>query len=68
MTELTFKLEVPEGLEDKAGLVLKRLIKQIQEEVRFSLAREILEESELTEKQAIELGKEVNSAVSKRHL
>jgi len=68
MTELTFKLDVPKGLEDKAKLVLKRLVEQIQEEVEFSIARDLLEESEFTEEHAIELGREVNSAVAKKHL
>jgi hypothetical protein len=36
--------------------------------VRYSVAREILEESELTAEQARELGREVNAAAAGRHL
>ena len=68
MTELTFKLDVPKGLEEKAELILKKLVDKIQEELEFSLAKDILEESELTEEQARELGKEVSSAAAKRHI
>jgi len=68
MADLTLRLDVPEGFEDRAKLLLERLFKQIQEEIKFSLARDILEQSELTEEQAEELGREVSSATAKRHL
>ena len=68
MGEITLKLEVPTGLEDKVGFAVERVISEFLEEIQFSIARDILKESELTEEQAKELGKEVSAAVAKRHL
>ncbi len=67
MEEIIIKLEVPQGLEDKIKVVIERVVKEIIEEIEFSLAKEILEGSELTEEQARDLGKEVNTAVAKKH-
>jgi hypothetical protein len=47
---------------------VERVISEFLEEIQFSIARDILKESELTEEQAKELGKEVSAAVAKRHL
>lgn len=68
MGEITLKLEVPTGLENRVGFAVERVLNEFLDEVRFSLAREILKESELTEEQAKELGREVSKAVAKRHL
>jgi len=68
MGEITLKLEVPTGLEDKVGFAVERVISEFLEEIQFSIARDILKGSELTEEQAKELGKEVSAAVAKRHL
>jgi len=68
MEEITLKLEVPTGLEDKVGFAVERVISEFLEEIQFSIARDILKGSELTEEQAKELGKEVSAAVAKRHL
>ena len=68
MGEITLKLEVPTGLADKVGFAVERVLSEFLEEIQFSIARDILKESELTEEQAKELGKEVSAAVAKRHL
>lgn len=68
MSEIIIKLEIPEGLDKRIVPLMEKLVRRLLEEMEFSFAREILEESMLTEKQAKELGKEVNSAVAKRHL
>ena len=68
MEEIALKLEVPTGLEDKVGFAVERLLNEFLEGIQFSIAREILEKSELTEEHARELGKEVSAAVAKRHL
>ena len=68
MGEVVLKLEVPTGLEDKVGSAVEKVMSEFLEEIQFSIARDILEESELTEEQAKELGKEVSAAVAKRHL
>jgi hypothetical protein len=67
MAEINFKIEVPEGLEKRTEAIMEKLVKQIIYEIKFSLAVDILKESELTEEQTIELGREVNSAVAKKH-
>lgn len=66
--EIVLKLEVPSGLEDKVGSAAERLLSEFLEEIRYSVARDILEGSKLTSEQAKELGKEVNREVAKRHL
>lgn len=68
MNEISLKLEVPKGLEDKVGSAVERVLSEFLEEIQFSVAREILEESNLTAMQAKELGREVSVAVAKRHL
>ncbi|MCK4491637.1 MAG: hypothetical protein KAU03_03380 [Candidatus Altiarchaeales archaeon] len=68
MEEITLKLDVPAGLEPKFELAVERILNEFLEEIQFSLAREILEESKLTEEHAKELGREVSEAVAKRHL
>ena len=68
MAEVVLKLEVPSGLDDKIGFASERVLTEFLEEIRFSIAREILAESELTDDHARELGKEVSAAVAKRHL
>jgi len=67
MQEITFKLEVPEGLEQRAGLAIEKLIRRLLEEIEFSLSEDILSESKLTKKQAFELANEVKSGIAERH-
>ena len=67
MTEITVKLDVPQGLEDRVAVAVQKALKEFLEEVEFSLANEILEESELTEDHSRELGKEVNVRVAKKY-
>lgn len=68
MKEISLKLDVPRRLETKAEFAIEKVLKEFFEEIKFSLARDILEESKLTEEQAKELGKEVSKAVAERHL
>ncbi|MBN2251796.1 MAG: hypothetical protein JW724_06965 [Candidatus Altiarchaeota archaeon] len=67
MSEVVLRLDVPRGLEKKVGLAVEKVLTEFLEEIQFSMARDILEESELTAEQARELGREVSSAVAKRH-
>jgi len=67
MPEIALKLEVPAGLESKVGFAVDRVLSEFLDEIQFSIARDILEESKLTEEQAKELGKEVSAAVARRH-
>jgi len=67
MPEIALKLEVPAGLENKVGFAVDRVLSEFLDEIQFSIARDILEESQLTEEQAKELGKEVSAAVARRH-
>ena len=68
MREVVLKLEVPKGLESKVELAVEKVLNIFLREVRFEIAREILEESELSEEKVRELAKEVNLSVAKRHL
>ncbi|MCD6402349.1 hypothetical protein J7L36_00640 [bacterium] len=68
MKEIVLRLEVPKGLESKLELAIEKVLNMFLREVRFKIAREILEESELSEEKARELAKEVNLSVAKRHL
>lgn len=68
MSEIALKLDVPTGYENKIGIAVERILNEFLEGIQFSIAREILKESELTEEQAKELGKEVSREVAKRHL
>ena len=68
MKEVVLKLEVPKGLEPKVELAVEKVLNMFLREIKFEIAREILEESELSEEQARELAKEVNLSVAERHL
>ena len=68
MKEVVLRLDVPKGLEPKVELAIERVLNMFLREIKFEIAREILEESELSEEQARELAKEVNLSVAKRHL
>ena len=67
MEEIIIKLEVPKGTEHALKVAIERALREFLEEFEFSLAKEILKESEFSESQARELGKEVNVIVSKNH-
>jgi len=68
MEEVVFRLEVPTGMKKQVGAAVEKVLSEFLEDVRYSVAREILEESELTEEQTRELGREVNAAAARRHL
>ena len=68
MREVVLRLDVPKSLEPKVELAIERVLNMFLREVKFEIAREILEESKLSEEQARELAKEVNLSVAERHL
>ena len=67
MAEVVVKLDVPQSLESKFGKALDKVVNEFIEKVKFSVAKEILSKSELTEDQARKLADEVKSGISKRH-
>jgi len=68
LKEVVLKLDVPKDLEPKVELAVKKVLDMFLREVKFAVAREILEESKLTQEKAKELSKEINLEVAKRHL
>jgi hypothetical protein len=56
MEEVVFRLEVPTGMKKQVGAAVEKVLSEFLDDVRYSVAREILEESELTEEQTRELG------------
>jgi len=67
MREVVLRLDVPKGLESKAESAIEKVLNMFLREVRFEIAREILEESKLSEEQVKKLAKEVNLSVAKKH-
>lgn len=67
MKGLEFKVDVPPKLESKFEAALERVVAEFIEDVEFSVAREILSRSELTEKQAKELSRDIKKGIAKRH-
>ena len=67
MTELRLKVDVPAELENKFGEALERIVGEFIEELEFSVARDILSKSELTQKQADKFANEVKEGMAKRH-
>ena len=67
MAELRFKVEVPSKLESKFRAALEKVVSEFIEELEFSVAREILSRSKLTEKRARELSDEVKRNIARRH-
>lgn len=67
MPELEFKVDVPPKLEPKFEAALERVVNGFIEELEFSVARDILSRSELTEEQAKELADEVKKGIARRH-
>ena len=67
MAEVIVKLDVPRSLEVKFGKALDEVVNRFVGKLKFSVAKEILSKSELTEKQAKKLADEVKSGIAKRH-
>ena len=67
MAEVIVKLDVPQSLESKFGKALDKVVNEFVEKLKFSVAKEMLSKSELTEKQAEKLADEVKSGIAKRH-
>ena len=67
MTEVIVKLDVPPSLENKFSKALDKIVNEFVERLKFSVAKDILSRSELTEKQAKKLADEVKLGIAKRH-
>ena len=67
MAEVIVKLDVPQSLEIKFSKALDKVVNELVERLKFSVAREIVSKSELTEKQAKKLADEVKLGIAKRH-
>ena len=67
MTEVIVKVDVPQSLEVKFGRALDKVVNEFVEKLKFSVAKEILSKSQLTEKQAKKLADDVKLGIAKRH-
>jgi len=67
MAEVVIKVDVPEQLENKFSKALDKVINEFVERLRFSVAKEILSKSQMTEKQAAKLADDVKLGIAKRH-
>jgi len=68
MGKILFEIEIPEGMDEEVKSAVKELLEVFIRETKFSIAKNILKESRLTEEQAMKLAKEVNLSVAKKHL
>lgn len=67
MSELVFKVDIPPRLEPIFESALKRIVSEFIDELRFSVAREILSRSELTDEDANRLSEKVKKGIARRH-
>ncbi len=67
MAEVIVKVDVPSKLESRFGAALEKVVNEFVNELEFSVAKEILSKSRLTEKQAKAFSDEVKIDVAKRH-
>lgn len=67
MSEVVIKIDVPKALEPEFSSAIGRVTEEFIGKLRESVAKEILSESKLTEKQALELAKELRLRIAKRH-
>ena len=67
MSEVVVKLDVPKSLEPEFSSAIERVTKGFVERLRFSVAREIISGSRLTERQASKLAKALRIGIAKRH-
>jgi len=67
MSELMFKVDVPPKLEPIFESALKRIVSEFLDELKFSVAREVLSRSELTDEQANRFAEKVKKGIAMRH-
>jgi len=67
MEEIIVKFDVPSELNEEFRLALAKVVKQFVRRLQFSIAENILSESELTDKQVSELSDDLKERVAKRH-
>ena len=67
MPEVVLRVEVPPGLEQEFKIALERLTTEFIDELKLSVARNILSKSELTEELAKKFADEVKEGMAKRH-
>ena len=67
MEEIVIKLDVPSEMKDEFKIALEKVVKQFTRSLRFSLIKDNLKASKLTDEQANELAEELKERVAKRH-
>lgn len=66
MKEIIVKLDVPSELEEKLEIALEKALKNLEREIKFSLADELLKNSKLTDEQIKEMAEEAEIKHAKK--
>jgi len=66
MKEIVIKLDVPPGLDGKFKIALEKALKNLEREIKFSLADELLKNSKLTDEQIRKMAEEAEIKHAKK--
>ncbi|RLF61231.1 MAG: hypothetical protein DRN25_00840 [Thermoplasmata archaeon] len=67
MPEVVIRVEVPEGMQNKFEKAIEEVLKKFIEEIKWSVAQDIISKSKLDEEIARKLAVEVKNSVAKKH-
>ena len=67
MAEVIIKIDIPIELKSEFELALSKVVKQFIRRLEFSMIKDIMSKSQLTEEQADKLANELKERVAKRH-
>jgi len=63
MAEISIKVEIPEGFKKEFERALSKALKEFSNKLELALAKEIISESQFTQKDADELSEKVKKAM-----
>ncbi len=66
MGEIVIKVDVPEGMQDKFEKAIDSVLKKFFDEVKWTVARDIVSKSKLSEDMANKLALEVKESIAKK--
>ncbi len=67
MGEVVIKVDVPEGMQENFEKAIEAVLKKFLEEIRWSVAQEIVAKSRLSEDMARRLALEIKESVTENH-
>ncbi len=67
MPEVVIRVEVPEGMQNKFEKAIEEILKKFIEEIKWSVAQDIISKSKLDEEIAKKLVIEIKNSVAKKH-